>query len=147
MSETNGWKFRLAEARDSADFVQWTIANPLIDQKDVQAAKKKNNPTAMYFAVENAEGKIIGFVPIYLQILLAHLVFNPESTAAERKQGMAVGMEGLIHFAAGQSFAGNRDDEQSRIPSRKVGAGEWFDLEERQLLKFNINKLLPVPKE
>ena len=147
MSETNGWKFRLAEARDSADFVQWTIANPLIDQKDVQAAKKKNNPTAMYFAVENAEGKIIGFVPIYLQILLAHLVFNPESTAAERKQGMAVGMEGLIHFAAGQGLREIVTMSKAEYPVAKWALANGFDLEERQLLKFEINKLLPVPKE
>jgi hypothetical protein len=139
MSEI-GWNFRLADERDAEDFVAWTLSNPLIDPKDIESAKKKNNPTAMYFAVENPEGKVVGFVPTYVQLLLAHLVFNPDSTSAERKQAMAEGMAGLVRYASRLGINEIVTMSRESYPVAQWALRNGFETDPRQLLKFELNK-------
>jgi hypothetical protein len=147
MSETTDWAFRLAEASDAEAFTKWTFENPLIDPKDIQAAKKKNNPTAMYFAVDSPDGRVIAFAPVYMQALLAHLVFNPESTSEERKQAMQMGMSGLIHILSEWGIREIVTMSKEEYPVAQWALKNGFDLEPRQLLKFDMNKVLPVAKE
>jgi hypothetical protein len=147
MSETKGWTFRLAELRDAEAFTAWTLTNPQIDQGDIQSAKKKNNPTTMYFAVESPDGRVIGFVPVYMQALLAHLVFNPESTSEERKQAMRTGMSGLVNYIAPWGVREIVTLSREEYPVAQWALKNGFDLEPRQLLKFDMNKLGLAPKE
>ena len=147
MSEAHGWKFRLAVPDDAEAFTQWTLANPQIDQKDIQAAKKDNNPTVLFFAVENAEGKVITFTPVYLQLAVAHLVFNPDAAGREYLTAMQVMLNGLASFSVGMGVR-----EIVTLSKEDYGVAKWavkhgFELEPRQVFKFDINKVLIKAKE
>jgi hypothetical protein len=147
MSEMVGWRFRLAEPADAEAFTQWTLSNPQIDPKDIEAAKTKNNPSVVYFVAENAEGKVVTFAPVYVQMMLAHLVFNPNSPADDRKQAM----KGMLDWATAYAL-GIGVREIVTLSKEEYGVAKWavrngFELDPRQLFKFDINKVLPVAKE
>lgn len=141
-----GWNFRLAEPSDAEAFSKWVAENPQIDEKDIQAAKISNNPSVLYFAVENPEGKVVMFAPLYLSYTLAHLAFNPDTRASERKQAMQVMMDGAVAWAVQFGLR-----EITTLTKKGYGVAEWalqngFDAEPRELLKLDINKLMK-PKE
>lgn len=140
MSELQDWKFRLAEPSDAAAFSKWSISNPLIAQKDIDAAQKKNNPTVVYFAVENPAGKVVVFAPVYAQMVIAHLGFAPESTAEGRKQAMQVGVNGIMDFAAKWGVREVVTLSKEEYPVAQWALQHGFDLEPRQLLKLDMNK-------
>lgn len=147
MSATDGWKFRLAVPEDAEAFTQWTLTNPQIDPKDIEAAKKDNNPTVLFFAVENADGKVISFAPIYIQSVLAHLVFNPEATGRERLTALQMALNGVVSFSVGLGVR-----EIVTLSKAEYGVAKWamkhgFELEPRQVFKFDINQVLAVAKE
>lgn len=143
----SGWKFRLAEPSDAEAFSKWIAENPDIDPMDIKAAKKTNNPTVLYFVVENPVGEAILFFPIYLQIAIAHLGFNPEARASEKLQAMQAALDGTSAFAS--SF-GIR--EIVTLTKTGYGVAEWalkhgFEAESRELYKFDINKVLSLVEE
>jgi hypothetical protein len=147
MSALPGWKFRLAVLEDAEAFTQWTLANPQIDPKDIEAAKKENNPTVLFFAVENADGKVIAFAPVYTQAIVAHLVFNPEADGKECLSAMQMLLNGTVAFEVGMGVR-----EIVTLSKPEYGVAKWamkhgFDLEPRQVFKFDINKVLAVAKE
>ena len=145
MSETQGWKFRLAEPADAEAFTAWTLSNPEIDPKDIEAAK--NNPTTLYFAVENPAGQVVSFAPIYTQMLLAHLVFSPEANAADRKTAMQFGLNGLISVAVQLGIR-----EIGMLSKEEYGVAKWairrgFEVDPRQFFKLDINKILALAEK
>jgi hypothetical protein len=147
MSATQGWKFRLAEPSDAEAFTRWTLANPQIDQKDIEAAKKDNNPTVLFFAVENADGKVIAFAPVYLQMIVAHLVFNPGADGKDYLNAMQMLLNGTAAFAVGLGIR-----EIVTLSKEDYGVAKWavkhgFEVEPRQTIKFDINKVLIKAKE
>jgi hypothetical protein len=137
----------MAEPADAAAFTDWTCENPLIDPKDAQAGLKKNNPTAMCFAVEDDEGKVIAFAPFYCQLTLAHLAFNPESSAKERKEALQAMLNGAMAFAVQFGIREITTVSKEKYPVAKWAEAHGFDREPRQLFKFDINKVLAVAKE
>jgi hypothetical protein len=147
MSETQGWQFRLAGSEDAESFTLWTLSNPQIEPKDIDAAQKKNNPTVVYFAAENAEGKVVAFAPVYMQMILAHLVFNPESTNDDRKQAMEGMLNVGVHYALELGVR-----EIVVMSKEEYGVAKWavrqgFELDPRQLFKLDLNKLVAATKE
>lgn len=147
MSALPRWRFRAAEPSDAEAFTEWTLANPQIDPKDIEAAKKKNNPTVLFFVVENAEGKVVAFAPVYTQMILAHLVFNPAADGKEYLNAMQMLLNGTVAFAVNMGIR-----EIGTLSKPEYGVAKWamkhgFDLEPRQVFKFDINKVLAVAEE
>ena len=133
---------RLAEPADAEAFTNWTLSNPQIDPKDIEAAKKKNNPTVVYFAAENSDGKVIAFAPVYVQMILAHLVFDPAATGEERKQAMESMLQGGIAYAFELGIR-----EIVTLSKEEYGVAKWavkhgFELDSRQFFKLDIRKSL-----
>ena len=147
MSETTDWVFRLAGPEDAEAFTAWTLANPQIDPKDIEAAKKKNNPTALYFAVVNPAGQVVTFAPVYMQAILAHLVFNPDANATDRKTAMQLGLNGLISIVLGMGVHELVMLSKEEYPVAQWAVKRGFEIEPRQLFRFDINKLLALAKE
>ena len=147
MSETQGWKFRLAEPTDAEAFAEWTLSNPQIDPKDIEAAKRKNNPTVLYFVAEDSEGRVIAFAPLYWQMVLAHLVFNPEAEGKDRLHAMQVLLKGAIVQAAQIGIREIVTLSKENYPVAKWAVKHGFDLEPRQIFKFDINRVLDIAKE
>lgn len=146
MSETQDWKFRLAVPEDANAFTQWTLSNPQIDSKDIDAAKKKNNPTVVTFAAENGDGQVVAFAPVYFQMILAHLTFNPDSTADDRRQAMRGMLTKGAEFALGMGVR-----ELITLSKEEYGVAKWavqqgFELDPRQVFKLDLNRMLVAAK-
>lgn len=140
-------KFRLAEPADAEAFKSWVLRNPDIDPQDIKTASRKQNPTVLYFVAENPDGKVIAFAPVYTQYALAHLAFNPDSTGAERKQAMETLLTGVTALAVQFGIREIVTLSKEEYPVAQWGMAHGFDLEPRQLLKFDINKVLIATKE
>ena len=140
-------KFRLAEFADADVFKSWVLNNPDIDSQDIKTASRKQNPTVMYFVAENPDGKAIAFAPVYTQYALAHLAFNPDSTGDERKQAMETLLNGVTALAVQFGIREIVTLSKEEYPVAQWGMQHGFDLEQRQLLKFDINKILNTVKE
>jgi hypothetical protein len=142
MSETQGWQFRLAGPDDAEAFTRWTLSNPLIDPRDIEAGKKKNNPTVVYFAVENSDGVVMGFTPVYLQMTLAHLVLNPDVSSEEIKRTLKMGLDGVVAFAASYGIHELTMLSRAEYPVAKWAMRQGFELDPRQFFKLDIGKSL-----
>jgi|SRR5579864_6717311 len=140
-------KFRLAEPADAEAFKSWVSASPEIDPRDVKAAAKKQNPSVLYFVAESPAGKVVAFAPVYVQYALAHLAFNPKANADERRQAMETLLNGVMAFAVQDGIREIVTLSKEEYPVAKWAMQHGFDLEPRQLLKFDINKVLAVAEE
>jgi hypothetical protein len=140
MSELTGWKFRLAEPRDSESFAKWVNGNPLIAAEDVEAAKKENNPTVVFFVVENPDGVAVGFAPVYAQGVISHLAFSPESTPAERKVALQLGLNGIMAFFAQYGIREIAMISKEDYPVAKWAVSQGFEAEPRQLFRLDMVK-------
>lgn len=145
MSETQ-WGFRLAEPADALAFSKWSAENPQIEPKDLLATLKKNNPTTVFFVVTK-DGVPISFAPIYCQMALAYLGFNPESEGKDKLKSLEVMIDGVSAFAVGMGVR-----EIVTLSKEEYGIAQWavkhdFDLEPRQLFKLDINKILKQAEE
>jgi hypothetical protein len=140
MSEAK-WDFRLAEPADAPAFSKWAAENPQIEQKDLLAALKKNNPTCVFFTATK-DGVPISFAPVYCQMAVAHLAFNPESDGKDKLKSLEVLIDGVSAFAVQHGVR-----EIVTLSKEDYGIAQWamkhdFDLEPRQLFKLDINKIL-----
>lgn len=140
-------KFRLAEPRDAESFKSWVLASPEIDPKDIKAASKKQNPSVLYFVAESPEGKVVAFAPVYVQYALAHLAFNPGANGAERRQAMETLLNGVMAFAVQDGVREIVTLSKEEYPVAQWGMKHGFELEPRQVLKFDINKVLAMAEE
>lgn len=135
------WSFRLAEPADAEAFACWVAENPQIDPADIQAGLKKNNPTAVMFVVEK-DGKVVSFAPLYCQMALAHLGFNPEALGSDRLESLNVMLDGVMAFAVQFGVR-----EIVTLTDRKYPIAKWAEFkgfvpDGRQLFKFDINSVL-----
>jgi hypothetical protein len=141
MSDTTGWSFRLAEPRDAEAFAAWSLGNPQIDPKDREAGTKKQNPTVIYFVAEH-DGEIISFAPLYAQMVLPFLVFNPKSNAKDRKQALQTLMDGVSAVAVQFGIREIATLSKEKYPVAKWALKNKFKLDPRQTLKWNLNEAM-----
>lgn len=137
------WTYRIATADDAGAFAEWVKLNPEIDRADVQRTIKGNNPTCI-FLVACYDNQPIAFAPVYCQMHLAHLAFAPEARASQKLRAVA----GLLDFATAVAVQfGIREIttlSQESYPMGKVALRAGFEKDNRQLFRFDINKILPV---
>lgn len=140
------WTWRLAELKDAKDFATWAAHNPQIEQHDLIAALGAKNPTVVYIAVENPEGKIILFAPFYFQLTLPFIGFNPDAEPKEKLKAMEVLTDGASAFAVQYGVREITTLSKEEYPVAKWGLKHGFRLEDRQTLTLDINKILDEAK-
>ena len=141
------WRFRGAEPADAEAFAQYVIDNPQIELQDIVGANKKNNPTVMYVVAEK-DGVPVAFAPIYLQVALAHLAFNPDVNGKDKLAAMQVLLNGTVSYALGLGVREITTLSKEEYPVAKWAMKHGFDLESRQVFKFDINsKVLAVAEK
>jgi hypothetical protein len=134
-------KFRLAEPADAPAFSKWAAENPQIEQKDLIATLKSKNPTCLFFVAEE-DGVAVMFAPFYCQWTLAHLAFNPEADGKQKLRALNLMLHGAMAFAVQYGIR-----EITTLSKPEYGVAKWaaangFVQEERQLFKFDINKVM-----
>ena len=136
------WTYRLAEVSDAEAYTAWVNSNPLIDPSDVQRAIGGSNPACLTL-VACLDGKPVAFAPVYPVWHLAHLAFAPDSQADERKQAL----KGLLEFGCGLAAQQNVREittlTRSSYPMSAVATRLGFERDDRELFRFDINKVLP----
>lgn len=137
------WNFRLAEPTDAEAFSKWVSENRHIDDADKLAATKKQNPTVLWFAVEK-DGVVQAFAPLYLQMVLPHLGFNPEAEAEDQKHALQMLMDGVSAFAVQFGIREITTLSKPRYPIARWATQHGFDLDARQVLKLDLNKTLKL---
>jgi hypothetical protein len=140
------WVFRGAEPRDADAFAKWVENNSLIDPKDVTAAAKKNQPTVLYFVVEK-DGVPVAFAPVYVQLAVAHMAFDPDAAGRDKLEAMQRLLNGTAAFANEFGIREIVTLSQENYPVARWALKHGFDLEPRQLLKFDLNKIFAVAEE
>lgn len=134
------WNFRLAGPADAADFAKWTAENSQIDDVDKLAGRGKNNPTVLWFVVEK-DGVVQSFAPVYLQASVPHLGFNPDADPKDKLRAMQRLMDGVVGFMAQYGVREITTLSKEEYPIAQWALKHDFDLEPRQLLKLDMNKL------
>lgn len=137
------WKFRLAQASDAEAFSRWSVLNPQVDRADLLAGMKKNNPTVIYFAVEK-DGVVQAFAPLYCQMTLAHLGFNPEAEGKDKLRAMQMLIDGVSAFAIQYGVHEITTMSKEDYPVAKWAVKHGFDLDPRQSFKLDLNKTLKL---
>jgi hypothetical protein len=140
------WVFREARPADANAFAEWVNGNPLIDPKDVTAAAKKNQPTVLYFVAEK-DGIPVAFAPVYLQLAVAHMAFDPDAAGKDKLEAMQRLLNGTVAFAVQFGIREITTLSKEEYPVAKWAVKHGFEIEPRQLLKFDINKVLAVAEE
>jgi hypothetical protein len=90
---------------------------------------------------DNADGtKTVLAVPAYAAMIIAFLVFNPETDGRERIKGLEKMKQALSIFSA---YHGIREINTYTTPDR--GVAKWalnhgFETEERKVLRLNLNE-------
>lgn len=137
------WEFRLAGPADAEAFSRWVVQNPQVDRADIEAGKKKNNPTVVFFAVEK-DGIVQAFAPLYCQMTLAHLGFNPEAEGKDKLHAMQMLIDGVAAFAVQYGVHEITTLSKETYPVAQWAVKHGFDLEPRQVLKLDLNKILEL---
>jgi hypothetical protein len=136
------FKFRMCGPEDAAKAAKWGAENTNIDQKDLLAGMKANNPTVLWFAVDNENGEPVAYAPVFLVARLAHLCFNPEARASEKLQGLNALQDGV---SALMVQYGIRQIDVLSKP--EYGVAKWavahdFVQEDRQLFTLDLNRVM-----
>jgi hypothetical protein len=145
MSEPK-FEFRLCQPEDAPIVAKYVAENPQIDLADIQAGLKQNNPTAVYFCVTK-DGKPVAFAPFYCQMALAHLAFDGESQSADRLRALQMLLDGAVAFAVQYGVREIVTLSKENYPVAKWALANGFELDRRQVLKFDINKAMKVENE
>lgn len=135
------WNFRLAEPADAEAFSQWIGSNTQIDDADKLAATKKKNPTVLWFAVTKDE-VVQAFAPFYLQMTLPHLGFNPEVLSGDRQKALKVLLDGISAFAVQFGIREITTLSKEHYPVARWAMQHGFDVEQRKLLKLDLNRMM-----
>jgi hypothetical protein len=137
------WKFRLAEPADAADFSKWAAENTQVDPKDLWAGTKKKNPTVIFYAVEK-DGVVVAFAPVYLQLTVAHLGFNPAAEGKDKLRALQMLTDGVSAIGVQYGIREITTLSKEDYPVAQWAIKHGFELEPRQLLKLDMNKVLEV---
>ena len=137
------WRFRLAEPTDAEAFSRWSLENDQVDRADIEAGRRKNNPTVVFFAVEK-DGVVQAFAPLYCQMTLAHLGFNPEAEGKDKLRAMQMLIDGVSAFAVQYGV-----HEITTLSKEEYPVAQWamkhdFELDSRQLFRLDLNKILKL---
>lgn len=135
------WTFRLAVPDDAEAFSKWAAENPHIDTKDLLAGTKKQNPTVLFFVVEK-DGVVQLFAPVYLQMMLAFLGFNPEVDGKDRLHAMTTLADGVSALAVQFGVRELMVMSKPEYPVAQWAVKHDFDLEPRQAFKLDLNRVL-----
>ena len=130
---------RFGKPEEAKEFARWAIENDKIPHMDVVSVLKENNPTAVYLVIEK-EGTPILYVPIYAQVNVGFLGFNPDIKGKARLAALGELKESLKNFA--KSFGINEITVQT---SPDYPVGKWalkhgFREEKRQTFKLLVEK-------
>lgn len=135
------WRFRLAEPADAEAFSRWAAENQQIDPKDLLAGTSKKNPTVLFFAVEK-DGVVQSFAPVYLQMMVAHLGFNPDAEGKDRLRAMQMLIDGVsaiaVQYGVREIMTLSKEDYSVAKWATKHG----FKLDARQPFVLNLNDTL-----
>jgi hypothetical protein len=134
-------KFRLAEPKDAKAFANWAATNPLVEQKDLLACLKQNNPTTVFFVAEE-DGIAVAFAPLYCQMALGYLGFNPTTDSEQRKRALKVLMDGAMAFAVQMGVREITTLTKDKYPVARWASTHGFVKDERQLFKLDINRVM-----
>jgi hypothetical protein len=135
------WKFRIAEPADAEAFSVWSATNPQIDQKDLLKATGTQNPTVVFFAVEK-DGVVQAFAPVYLQMVLAHLGFNPEAEGKDKLRALQMLTDGVSAFAIQLGVREIMTLSKAKYPVAQWAVKHDFEIEPRQALILDLNKMM-----
>jgi hypothetical protein len=135
--------FRLAVPEDAEAFTKWSLENPQIDPKDRLSATKAKNPTCLYFVVER-DGKIVTFAPVYAQMVLAHLSFNPEASGRDKLKALEVLTDGVSALAVQLGIREIVTLSKEEYPVARWAVKHDFEVDPRQLFRLDLNKVLEV---
>ena len=135
------WSFRAATPDDAESFAKWTVENPQIDDADKLAATKKNNPTVVWF-VSTKDGVPQAFAPLYLQAVVGHMGFNPDAGGKDRLRALQMLIDGTAAFMVQMGIREIVTLSKEEYPIAQWAMKHDFDLEPRQLLKLDLNKLM-----
>jgi len=134
--------FRLATPADAESFAKWAAENQQIDKKDLLNSTKEKQPTAVHFVVEDGDGKVILFAPLFAQMALAFIGFNPDTRASEKVRALDTLMDGAMAFAVQFGVR-----HITTLTKPEYAVAQWalkhdFDAEDRNQLTLDINKVL-----
>src|SRR5580765_945291 len=132
-------KFRFANPEDAESFSKWACDNADIPARDIESAKKENNPTSTVLVIETDDGEPILYVPAYCAIKLAYLGFNPEANERQRIEAMNLMLTALKGFAANFGIK-----EIETLSRREYIVAKWaekhgFKAEDRQLFTAKVS--------
>lgn len=133
------WNLRLAEPSDAEAFSKWVAENPQIDADDIKAGTRDQNPTVLVFAVEK-DGVVQVFAPVYLQMTLAHLGFNPEANGKDKLTALQTLVDGVSKTAVEFGVRELTTLSKEEYPVAKWALKHGFKLDPRQVLKLDLNK-------
>lgn len=144
--EAGGLTFRFAQPSDAESFIKWATENPKIPKKDILASMKANNPTSVVLVIEK-NGEPVLFAPIYCQINLAYLGFNPECEAKDRLKALSA----LQWVIAGFAFE-HGVHEVTVQTSKDYPVGKWalkhgFKEESRQTFTMRVTPISDPDEE
>lgn len=135
------WKFRGVQSSDADSFAEWAAKNPQIDEADLKAGMGANNPTVLFFAVEK-DGVVQAFAPVYLQMMLAHLGFNPEAEGKDKLRALQMLIDGVSALAVQFGIREIMTMSKEEYPVAQWALKHDFELEPRQALKLDLNKVM-----
>jgi hypothetical protein len=136
-----GFTVRLAEPEDSPDFACWVAENSQIPQKDLLSATKDKNPTTVVLVVEK-NGKRVLFVPVYCQMNIGFLGFNPDASKAEKLLGMEFMEFALCGWAGGHGVNEITVQTAKDYPVARWAIQHDFEPENRQTYKLRVPEVL-----
>lgn len=137
------WAFRMAEPSDAPAFSRWAAENRQIEAKDIWAGTKKKNPTVLVFAITK-DGIPVAFAPVYLQFTVAHLAFDPEANERDKLRSLHMLTDGVSALAVQYGIREITTLSKEEYPVAQWAMKNGFELESRQLLKMDLNKILEV---
>lgn len=137
------WKFRAAEPADAEAFAKWSATNPQSDPQDLIAGTQSKNPTTVFFAVEK-DGVVQVFAPLYAQMILAHLGFNPDADPKDKLRALGILLDGVSAFAVQYGVHELVTLSKEEYPIAQWALNHGFELDGRQLLKLDLNKRMEV---
>lgn len=144
MEQSTGlWKFRFAEPADAEAFSRWAGMNPQVDEADLQAALRDKNPTVLFFAAEK-DGVVQAFAPIYLQAVLPHLGFNPDTPDKDKLRSLQVLIDGVSALVVQYGVREIVTMSKPEYPIARWAVKHGFEVDERQQYKLDLNKEMEV---
>lgn len=139
------WEFRLAGPDDAESFAKWTAENPEIDDADKLSGMKSQNPTVLFFAVTK-DGIVQAFAPVYLQMNVAHLGFNPAAEGKDKLRALQVLTDGVSGFAVQFGIREITTLSREEYPVAQWAVKHGFEVDGRQVLKLDLNKVMAEAK-